>query len=62
MSSRGPPATDPGAEPHNQLLAVSVGGRRKAAVLMAALGPERAAEIMQHLQGEEIENLSLEMA
>jgi flagellar motor switch protein FliG len=62
VSSRGTPATDPGAEPHNQLLAVSVGGRRKAAVLMAALGPERAAEIMQHLQGEEIENLSLEMA
>jgi len=37
-------------------------GRRKAAVLMAALGPERAAEIIQHLREEEIEGLSLEMA
>ena len=39
-----------------------VAGRRKAAVLMAALGPERAAEVMQHLREEEIEGLSLEMA
>jgi flagellar motor switch protein FliG len=39
-----------------------IAGRRKAAVLMAALGPERAAEIMQHLREEEIEGLSLEMA
>jgi flagellar motor switch protein FliG len=39
-----------------------VAGRRKAAVLMAALGPERAAEIIQHLREEEIEGLSLEMA
>ena len=37
-------------------------GRRKAAVLMAALGAERAAAIMQHLREEEIESLSLEMA
>jgi flagellar motor switch protein FliG len=37
-------------------------GRRKAAVLMAALGSERAAEVMQHLREEEIEGLSLEMA
>jgi len=37
-------------------------GRRKAAVLMAALGSERAAAIMQHLREEEIESLSLEMA
>jgi flagellar motor switch protein FliG len=39
-----------------------LGGRRKAAVLMAALGPERAAEVIQHLREEEIESLSLEMA
>jgi len=38
-----------------------VGGRRKAAVLMAALGSERAGEVMQHLREEEIETLSLEM-
>ncbi len=37
-------------------------GRRKAAVLMAALGSERAADVMQHLREEEIESLSLEMA
>lgn len=37
-------------------------GRRKAAVLMAALGPDLAAEVMQHLREEEIEGLSLEMA
>jgi flagellar motor switch protein FliG len=38
-----------------------VPGRRKAAVLIAALGPERAASVIQHLQEEEIESLSLEM-
>jgi flagellar motor switch protein FliG len=37
-------------------------GRRKAAVLMAALGSERAASVMQHMREEEIEGLSLEMA
>ncbi len=41
--------------------AVRLGGRRKAAVLMAALGPELAAEVIQHLREEEIEGLSLEM-
>lgn len=43
------------AQPH-------LAGRRKAAVLMAALGPDLAAEVMQHLREEEIEGLSLEMA
>jgi flagellar motor switch protein FliG len=38
-----------------------VSGRRKAAVLIATLGPERAASVIQHLQEEEIESLSLEM-
>ena len=42
--------------------ATRLAGRRKAAVLMAALGPERAAEVMQHMREEEIEGLSLEMA
>jgi flagellar motor switch protein FliG len=37
-------------------------GKRKAAVLMAALGSERAAGVMQHMREEEIEGLSLEMA
>ncbi len=37
-------------------------GTRKAAVLMAALGSERAANVMQKLGEEEIESLSMEMA
>jgi flagellar motor switch protein FliG len=40
----------------------SVKGRRKAAVLLVSLGPERAAEIFKHLHYDEIESLSLEMA
>jgi flagellar motor switch protein FliG len=37
-------------------------GRRKAAVLMAALGSDRAAEVMRHLRSDEIETLSIEIA
>jgi flagellar motor switch protein FliG len=37
-------------------------GRRKAAVLLVSLGPERAAEVFKHLREDEIETLSLEMA
>ena len=37
-------------------------GRKKAAVLLVALGPERAAEVFKHLHDDEIESLSLEMA
>jgi len=37
-------------------------GTRKAAVLMAALGAERAANVLQRMSEEEIEHLSLEMA
>ena len=39
-----------------------VAGARKAAVLMAALGSERAAKVLQRLGEEEIESLSMEMA
>jgi flagellar motor switch protein FliG len=39
-----------------------VTGARKAAVLMAALGPERAANVLQKLREDEIEGLSMEMA
>src|ERR1019366_2515148 len=39
-----------------------LGGTRKAAVLMAALGSERAANVLQRLGEEEIESLSVEMA
>ena len=37
-------------------------GRQKAAVLLVSLGPQRAAEVFKHLNEEEIETLSLEMA
>ncbi|HEY7934567.1 MAG TPA: flagellar motor switch protein FliG [Solirubrobacteraceae bacterium] len=37
-------------------------GARKAAVLMAALGSERAASVMARMRDDEIESLSLEMA
>ena len=40
----------------------SLPGRKKAAVLLVALGPEKAAEVFKHLHYEEIESLSLEMA
>jgi len=39
-----------------------LGGRQKAAVLLVSLGPDRAAEIFGHLNEEEIEELSLDMA
>ncbi len=39
-----------------------VNGTRKAAVLMAALGSERAAKVLQRLGEDEIESLSMEMA
>ncbi len=44
------------------LPAPHVSGRRKAAVLMAALGAERAANVLQHLHDDEIESVSMEMA
>jgi flagellar motor switch protein FliG len=39
-----------------------VHGRKKAAILLVALGPDRASEVFKHLHYEEIESLSLEMA
>jgi flagellar motor switch protein FliG len=41
---------------------VRVPGPRKAAVLMAALGSERAADVVQRLRDDEVERLSMEMA
>jgi flagellar motor switch protein FliG len=64
MAIQLPPASDtPSVELGGGALvpALRIGGRRKAAVLMAALGAERAAEVIQHLRQEEIESLSLEM-
>jgi flagellar motor switch protein FliG len=40
----------------------TVKGRKKAAVLLVSLGPEKAAEVFKHLRDDEIEGLSLEMA
>ncbi len=37
-------------------------GAQRAAVLMAALGAERAANVMQRMDEDEIESLSMEMA
>jgi flagellar motor switch protein FliG len=49
--------------PTEQFAAVApVTGARKAAVLMAGLGSERAASVLQRLREEEIESLSVEMA
>src|SRR5579871_5827254 len=39
-----------------------INGRKKAAVLLVALGPDRASEVFKHLHYDEIEALSLEMA
>jgi flagellar motor switch protein FliG len=41
---------------------LSIAGRQKAAVLLVALGQDKAAELFSHLREEEIEALSLEMA
>ncbi|MBV9606579.1 MAG: flagellar motor switch protein FliG [Solirubrobacterales bacterium] len=41
---------------------LEIRGRKKAAVLLVSLGPDRAAEVFKHLRDDEIETLSLEMA
>jgi flagellar motor switch protein FliG len=41
---------------------LDIKGRKKAAVLLVSLGPDRAAEVFKHLRDDEIETLSLEMA
>ncbi|HEY1510413.1 MAG TPA: flagellar motor switch protein FliG [Solirubrobacteraceae bacterium] len=41
---------------------LDIKGRKKAAVLLVSLGPDRAAAVFKHLRDEEIETLSLEMA
>ncbi|MGA2470937.1 MAG: flagellar motor switch protein FliG [Solirubrobacteraceae bacterium] len=42
--------------------ALRMPGPRKAAVLLVALGAERAASVFRHLREEEIENVAMEMA
>ncbi len=58
--TQAPAATAPPPAPAKRKLEIK--GRRKAAVLLVALGPDRAAEVFKHLRDEEIETLSLEMA
>lgn len=65
-------AADPAveADPTTEIVAMRIeeapperlSGARRAAVLMAALGSERAANVMQRMDEGEIESLSLEMA
>src|ERR1700716_256119 len=52
--------SQPGGPPVKRVLQIK--GRKKAAVLLVSLGPERAAEVFKHLRDEEIESMSLEMA
>jgi flagellar motor switch protein FliG len=56
------PANAPAATAPAAKRKLEIKGRRKAAVLLVALGPDRAAEVFKHLRDEEIETLSLEMA
>jgi flagellar motor switch protein FliG len=56
------PANAPAAPAPAAKRKLEIKGRRKAAVLLVALGPDRAAEVFKHLRDEEIETLSLEMA
>src|SRR5919106_3482606 len=53
------PVSSTAIEPRPKL---TLPGRKKAAVLLVSLGPDRAAEVFKHLKEEEIESLSLEMA
>lgn len=55
-------ATERAPTPAPSRAAASLKGRQKAAVLLVALGPERAAALVGHLREDEIEALSLEMA
>jgi flagellar motor switch protein FliG len=54
--------TPPAPQSREQRREQQVKGRKKAAVLLVALGPERASEVFKHLHYDEIESLSLEMA
>jgi flagellar motor switch protein FliG len=54
------PATQPPGRA--SAAAAKMNGRKKAAVLLVALGPERASEVFKHLNYDDIEALSLEMA
>ncbi len=57
-----PQAPAPATAPPPRAPGPRVNGRKKAAVLLVALGPDRASEVFKHLHYDEIESLSLEMA
>ena len=56
------PAAPAGAAQPPAKRKLEIKGRKKAAVLLVSLGPDRAAEVFKHLRDDEIETLSLEMA
>ncbi|MFW5647470.1 MAG: flagellar motor switch protein FliG, partial [Candidatus Alkaliphilus sp. MAG34] len=45
-----------------KILKGNISGREKAAILLISLGPEYSAQIFKHLNDEEIEELTLEIA
>lgn len=48
--------------PNTQPDSVLLNGKRKAAVMIIALGPERAGEVFKHLRQDEVDELILEIA
>jgi flagellar motor switch protein FliG len=49
-------------ERERDVVPARLGGTRRAAVLLIALGPERAAAILEHFEDDEVEEISREMA
>ncbi|HUA70227.1 MAG TPA: flagellar motor switch protein FliG, partial [Solirubrobacteraceae bacterium] len=60
--TQSPAAQAAAAPPAAPKRKAEIKGRKKAAVLLVSLGPDRAAEVFKHLRDDEIETLSLEMA
>jgi len=56
------PAAPAAAAPPAKARRPELKGRKKAAVLLVSLGPDKAAQVFKHLRDEEIETLSLEIA
>jgi len=56
------PAPAPGPPARPPRTRASIGGRRKAAVLLLSLGPERAADVVRHLPPGTAEQLAVELA
>ena len=56
------PAPEPAKKPVASAPDVKLNGLQKAAVLMVTIGPERAAQIMRHLDPDETDPLVVEVA